>query len=157
MARVLIIGFGNLLLSDEGLGIHAVQALQGRPLPEGVEVMDGGTSAIDILPYLEGVDFLIIIDAVAGTEPPGTLYRMDLSQISYEQPPHMSLHDINVPAVLKLMEAMGKTPPETVIIGMQPASLEDGLELSAEVAAALPRLLKYVLDTAEAYLAAHPA
>jgi len=156
VAKVLIVGFGNLLLADEGLGVHAVQALEKRELPGGVEVMDGGTSAIDILPFLEGVDFLIIIDVVAGKEPPGTLYRLELSDIKYEMSPEMSLHDLNIPIVLKLCEAMGKKPPEAVIIGLQPAAIEEGLELTAPVAAALPRLLDYVLDQAKVYLAAHP-
>jgi hydrogenase maturation protease len=153
LAKVLIIGFGNLLLSDEGIGIHAVEALQSRELPEGVEVMDGGTSAIDILPYLEGVDLLIIVDAVAGSEPPGTLYRMGLADIKYDQQEHMSLHDIDVPAVIRLCEMMGRKPPESLIIGLQPASFEDGLELTPPVAAALPRLLDYVLTEAKNYLA----
>ncbi len=146
-------GFGNLLLRDEGLGIHAVRALQERGLPEGVEAIDGGTSAIDILPFLEQVDLLIILDAVAGREVPGTLYRMGLADIGYEQQRHMSLHDINVPVVLQLCEAMGKKPPETLIIGLQPAVIEEGLELSPEVAAALPRLVDFVLKQVETYLA----
>jgi hydrogenase maturation protease len=155
LARVLIVGFGNLLLRDEGLGIHAVQALEKRDLPEGVEVMDGGTSAIDILPYLEAVDLLIVVDCVDGNQPPGTLYRMGLTDIKYEQEAHMSLHDINVPAVLQLMKAMGKRPPQTLIIGLQPAAIEEGLDLTEEVAAAMPRLLDYVLSQAKAFLA-HP-
>lgn len=153
MSKVLIVGFGNILLSDEGLGVHAVGALQQRGLPEGVEAIDGGTSAIDILPYLEGVELLIIIDAVAGKEPPGTIYRMGLNDIKYELSPDMSLHDLNVPAVLKLCEALGRRPPKSLIIGMQPATLAEGLDLSPEVSAALPRLLDYVLEQVRAHLA----
>jgi hydrogenase maturation protease len=150
------VGFGNILLRDEGLGVRAVEALQQRELPAGVEAIDGGTSAIDILPYLEGVGLLIILDAVAGKEPPGTIYRMGLGDIKYEFSPEMSLHDLNVPAVLQLCEALGRKPPETLIIGMQPAVIEEGLEISAEIEAALPRLLDYVLEQVGLWLAAHP-
>lgn len=152
MSKVLIVGFGNLLLRDEGLGVRAAQMLMERGLPEGVEAIDGGTSAIDILPFLDGVDLLIILDAVAGDQPPGTLYRMGLEDIKYESSPHMSLHDINVPVVIKLCEAMGRKPPDTLIIGLQPAVIEEGLDLSPEIEAALPRLIDYVTRQVESFL-----
>ncbi|MFH0810506.1 MAG: hydrogenase maturation protease [Pseudomonadota bacterium] len=147
MGKVLVVGFGNLLLRDEGLGIHAVRALQERGLPPGVEAADGATSAMNILPFLEGVDLLIILDAILGPGDPGTLYIMFPSDTREDQEPALSLHELNIPGVLRLLESLGKIPPDrTVIMGLQPAVIEAGLDLSSEVAAALPRLIDGVLN-----------
>jgi len=157
VARVLIIGFGNPLLTDEGVGIRAVELLQARELPPDIKVMDGGTSAIDILPFLEGVERVLILDAVAGTEPPGTIYRLEVNQIKYPEGREMSLHDIDVPTVLRMCATMGKPVPYTTIFGMQPASLEEGMGLTPPVEAALPRLIDVALKEASDYLESHPS
>jgi len=143
-----ILGVGNILLKDEGIGVHAAHALQEMPLNEGVEVMDGGTSP-DIIPLVEGADKLIVIDAALGGEEPGTIYRFSPEDIAAESADLVSAHQMSFAENLRLMKGLGIEPREVVIIGVEPKELDWGLEPSPELQKRIPEIVKAVLQEAK--------
>jgi hydrogenase maturation protease len=144
---ILILGIGNLLLSDEGVGPHAVRLLAGREIPPGVEVLDGGTSGADLVDHLEGRAKVIVIDAASGAGPPGTIYRCEARDLM-EQGDALSLHEFGLVETLRMADQLGCAPGRVVVLGVQPATIAPGLDLSPAVAAALPRVLELALAEA---------
>ena len=142
--QVAIVGIGNLLLKDEGVGIHVAHALQKVALPPGAEVIDGGTSP-ELLPYIETAGKLIIIDAMETGDEPGSVYRLRLDDLGTETAGLASVHEINLISVLETMRLMGKVIPETVIIGVQPREIGWGTELSPELEGKIPEIVRIVL------------
>ena len=141
---VLILGVGNILLSDEGLGVRAVKELQKVALPAGVELLDGGTLSTDLLDYIAGREKVVIIDAMRGGCPPGSVYRLCPDDI-VGQPEHcFSLHQIGLLDTLASGQLLGLLPEEVIIFGVEPAKLGPGLELSPEVTQAMPELVRLV-------------
>jgi hydrogenase maturation protease len=140
--RTLVLGLGNLLLQDEGLGIRALERLAAHyRLPSTVEAMDGGTMGLDLLPYLDRDMQLLILDAVEADQPPGTLVRLEGEAIQAALSLKMSMHQVGLQELLALSELVGTLPSRIVVWGMQPASLEWGLDLSAPVIAQLDDLV----------------
>ncbi len=140
MERTVVVGFGNLLLGDDGVGIHVVQALAGHDLPAGVELVDGGVASLEVLGSLRDAAKVVIVDALTGGGEPGNVYRLtpaDLEPSSVA--PGLSLHEFSLPQALALLEQTGPLPP-IVIFGVEPAAIETGLELSAPVAEAAIRV-----------------
>jgi hydrogenase maturation protease len=137
-----VLGIGNVLLRDEGIGCHVVHALEGIPLAD-VQIMDGGTSP-DVVQLLEDTDKLVIVDAVRGGGMPGQIYRFHLEDITLEQKPFLSLHDMGVVDNLMLMK-LRHSIGETVIIGVEPGEIEWGLELSPELQKKMPRIIDAIL------------
>jgi hydrogenase maturation protease len=141
MARF-VVGVGNVLLKDEGIGCHVVQALRETDLSD-VEIIVGGTS-LDALQLCEDADKLIIVDAVRGGGTPGQIYRFHIEDISLEQKPLLSLHDMSLIDSLKLMR-LWRNVGEAVIIGIEPKDIGWGLELSPELQEKVPRVVDAVL------------
>jgi hydrogenase maturation protease len=137
-----VLGIGNILLKDEGIGCHVVHALEGISLPD-VQIMDGGTCP-DVVQLLEDTDKLVIVDAVRGGGMPGQIYRFHLEDITLEQKPFLSLHDIGLVDNLMLMK-LRHSIGETVIIGVEPREIEWGLELSPELQEKIPRIIDAIL------------
>jgi hydrogenase maturation protease len=143
----LILGAGNLLLSDDGVGVHAIRHLQETlEVPEGIQLLDGGTLGLDLLHYLEGVSRLLIVDAMEIGQPPGTLQRLAGEEVPAYLSVKMSPHQIGLPDMLFAAKLRDLYPDEVVIWGVQPATTEVGLELSAQVAAQMDLLIDNVLD-----------
>lgn len=138
-----MVGIGNLLLKDEGIGVHVAQALERIPSPIDFEVIDGGTSP-DILPLLEGFDKLIIVDAAQGGGQPGDIYRFTLDRLSLEDSIHTSVHQIGLVETLMTTMALGIAPEETVIIGVEPKEIDWGLDLSPELEDKIPEIIAMV-------------
>ena len=146
--RTVIVGVGNVLLKDEGIGVHVVRALQEMSLasPEGeVEVVDGGTSP-DAFDMAEGADRLIIVDAACGGGEPGTIYRFAPDGLSEEPKLLTSLHDLGLLDSLRMMESVGNPPRDTVIIGVEPAEVDWGLELTPTLRGKLPDVVRLVVE-----------
>jgi hydrogenase maturation protease len=144
--KTLVIGVGNLLLSDEGVGIHVAQRLiQGYNLPEDVLVLDGGTLGLDLLYYLEGIENLLMVDAVLMNKEPGTLMRMVDDQVPSYMSFKMSPHHIGIPDMLFAAKLKGLYPPNVVLWGIQPGVVDIGLDLSEPVAAQVDTLLENIL------------
>lgn len=146
MSKKLVLGVGNLLLTDEGIGIHAVQRLlDEKLLPEDVEIVDGGTAGLSLLYYLEGVDLMIIIDAVETGGPPGTIVRLADDQIPAYMALKVSPHEITLPDFLAAAKLRDLYPKEVLVWGMQPESLEVGVDLSPAVEAKMDALIGHVV------------
>lgn len=144
MKKTVVIGAGNELFKDEGVGVHAARILQTKLLPSDVEVIDGGTSP-DIWSLIDGADKLIIVDAVRGGCEPGTIYRFTPQQIVADRGLITSVHQMGILENLSLMELVGGKPKETVIVGVEPAELEPGLDLSARLQERMPKIIQTVL------------
>ena len=146
MNKTVVLGVGNELFRDEGVGVHAARILQTKlsDSSSNVEVIDGGTSP-DIWHLIDGAEKLIIVDAVRGGCEPGTMYRFTPQQIVAERGVTTSLHQMGILENLSLMEFVGSKPKETVIIGIEPAELEPGLELSAKIQERMPKIIQIVL------------
>jgi hydrogenase maturation protease len=142
----LILGVGNLLLSDEGVGVHVIQRLQERySLPENVQVLDGGTLGLDLLYYLEGVENLLLVDAVETGKAPGTLLRLEGEEVPAFLSIKISPHQIGVPDMLFAAKLKDLYPQRIVLWGVQPENLDIGLELSPVIAAQVEPLVENVL------------
>ena len=143
--RVLILGVGNLLMGDEGLGVHAVRELWKRTLPAHVDVVDGSTAGLEILQLMEGYVRVVIIDAVDAGLEPGTILRFrpkDVTPQDVDLP--LSLHQEKVLRVLELADCLGRDLAPIVIYGMQPEAMGWSTELSPAVQARLDSLLDAV-------------
>lgn len=144
---IAVLGIGNVLLSDEGLGVRALERMEELyDFPEEVQLIDGGTLGIDLLYHLEGVRKLLVLDAVSGGKPPGTLYVFKGEQVKTYFRRKVSMHEIGFQEVLALMEVMEKPIPEIVVMGIEPKSLELGTELSPEVEEKIPELIERALE-----------
>jgi hydrogenase maturation protease len=142
--RIVVIGVGNLLLKDEGIGIHAVKALQEIDLPPDIKLIDGGTSP-DLIAYTRAGDKMIIIDAARAGGQAGTIYRFKPEDLAAEKGSLASAHELGVIQNLKLMSLTGNEPGEIVIIGIEPKEIGWGMELSTELQQKLPEIVKAVL------------
>lgn len=138
-----IVGLGNILLTDDGVGVHAVRQLQQDP-PEGAIVAEVGTAVLDALPLLEDVDVIVAIDAVQAGGSPGTVYCFDLDEVDRRQ--DLSLHDYGIAAAVQALPPEGR--PDVTIIGVEPAVLDYGMQLSPAVRAALPQVVRQARTTA---------
>jgi hydrogenase maturation protease len=143
----LVLGVGNILLQDEGIGVRVVEQLQeAYAFPEEVQVLDGGTMGLDLLYYLEEVDRLLVVDAVDARQPPGTVVRLTDGQIPALLGRKLSPHQIGLADLLSVAGLRDLMPRETVLIGVQPASLETDLSLSPIVSAQLPSIVDMVIE-----------
>lgn len=134
--RVLVLGIGNILFQDDGVGIRALERLVERyHLPANVRAIDGGVMGLDLLPYLEQADALLIIDAIQTGQSPGTIVRLEGEAIPIALAIKMSVHQVGLQELLATSRFQGTLPSRMVLWGMEPASLEWGLDLSPSVAA----------------------
>lgn len=124
-SRVVVIGLGNPLMGDDGLGLAVLDELRsGYTLPDAVELVDGGTWGMNLLPVIEDADELILIDAIDVAAKPGTLVRLEHHQLPRYLATKISPHQVDLRDVLALAELRGTLPPDTVALGLQPASIE---------------------------------
>lgn len=150
--KALVLGLGNILLSDEGLGVRVVQRLQGScRFPPEVSIMDGGTLGLDLLPYLEEVDHLLVIDALEMGKEPGTIVRLAGEEVPASLSVKISPHQMGLADLLAAARLRGLYPQEIVLLGMQPGSTEVGLDLSPPVEAQIDRLIDKALKELEAW------
>ena len=133
---LLILGVGNVLMADDGVGIHAVRALAASPPAEAC-VVDAGTDFLSALPYLERARRVLVLDAVRGGAAPGTLHRLGPDEIAL-RPAGGGAHVASVLEARRLLPP-GAPWPDITVLGVEPAVVDYGLALSAPVAAALPR------------------
>ncbi|NWG16044.1 MAG: HyaD/HybD family hydrogenase maturation endopeptidase [Chloroflexi bacterium] len=148
--HVLVLGIGNILNSDEGVGVHAVRALQAKHgEPETFALLDGGTLGLNLLPLVDDATHLLILDAVDAGKPAGTLVELHGREIPLFGGAKLSEHQLTFQEVLGLALLRGTLPEHLALLGVQPANLSIGLDLSPVVAETLPRLY----ERAEALLA----
>lgn len=145
--KITILGIGNILLRDEGVGVHVINTIKQRHTfsPE-VEIIDGGTMGLDLLPFIEGVDRMLIIDAVDFKKEPGTIAVIEDDDIPSFISTKLSVHQIGLPDVLFALKLMDTKPPKMTLIGIQPEKMETGLTLSESVGRNFDLLLKTVIE-----------
>jgi hydrogenase maturation protease len=152
--HILIAGTGNALLADDGVGVHAVRALEQDPIP-GVTVADIGTAVLHGVSLLESVDRVLVIDAAKGGRPPGTIYLFDPTE-NTENKSMVSLHAMGLREAVRLLMPRGQ-PPAMTVLGVEPACLDHGMELSGPVQAALPQVVALARETVAGWLRADAA
>lgn len=147
MNPIRIIGVGNPLMGDDGVGIAAAGRLSALPLPAGVEVIDGGTGGLTLLDLMAGAQKVILVDAVEMGRTPGEVVRFSAEELSLPEAAlaAISLHETGLEAVFALGREMDLLPPAIVVFGVEPESVERRLGLSAAVEAALDGLVERVL------------
>jgi len=143
--RIVVVGVGNLLLKDEGIGVHIVHALQQIDIPHDIKIIDGGTSP-DLPYYFKDTDKLIIIDAMKGEGKPGTVYRFQPHDVNIESKGMVSVHELGLEQSLKMMRLTRSEPKEIVIIGIEPKEIDWGTELSVELQQKIPKIINIVLN-----------
>ena len=135
---------GNLLCRDEGIGVHVIQEMENMKLPNHIELLDIGTSTMDLISHLEGVEKLIVIDAMEAGGIPGTIYKCRPEDLLPKDEGPISLHEIGLLESLNMAEKMGMKI-DTIVIGVEPKVLDWGVELSEEVKSKVPTVIEVVL------------
>jgi len=145
--QVLVLGLGNPLRGDDGVGPRVIEELNRRGLPEGVTTLDAGTGGVDLLHVLEGWERAIVVDAADVDREPGQYVRFTPEEARLvESADGFSLHNAGLAEVLALAKAAGQPLPELVIFGVQPEKIGWGEGLSPAVEAALPDIVNAVLN-----------
>jgi hydrogenase maturation protease len=147
-ANVLILGVGNILLTDEGAGVRALELLEERyTFPPQVELLDGGTSGLELLPALDHRTHVYIIDVVQQKDlAPGQMMVLDLAQSPGYFRQKISPHQLGLSEVLAVAEMSGSLPPNITLVGIQPLHLETGLNLTETVRDGLENIIQYLVD-----------
>jgi len=143
VGNITVLGIGNILLSDEGLGVRAVEILRREFLiPPEVSLIDGGTLGLDLLFPIEDAEKLLVIDAVLGGKPPGSFHRLQGEEVFIHLRGRLSAHEIGFQEVLALLKLRGRSPSEIVVLGLEPADLRVGTELSPVLKKRIPLLIE---------------
>ncbi len=139
--RRVVLGLGNTLNGDEGLGVYALEPLRARLGERGdIELLDGGVLGMDLLPLVESCSHLLLLDAVDTGSPPATVTELRGEEIPLFARLKLSLHQLGFQEVLQFASVRGKLPDHLGLVGAQPADLSIGVGLSPGVAAALPEI-----------------
>ena len=145
--NILVMGIGNLLLQDEGAGVRVIEALENKyVMPAGVELLDGGTSGIELLYYIEGRDVLILVDVVRNGGNSGTLYRFEGEEVPALFQKKISPHQLGISDLLATAKLIDKMPEKVVLFGIEPKCIDTGLELTAEVTSSIPEIVEQIAD-----------
>ncbi len=151
---LLVLAVGNELSGDDGLGVHALRALHLpenlAALPPDVELVEGGTAGLALLPAISGARALVIIDAVDVGAEPGSVHVLSGSDL-YANLVRLSVHQVGTSDLLAAARLAGMLPERVVLVGVQPATIAAGLDLSPAVAAALPAVVEAVRDRCHRY------
>ena len=141
--RAVVLGIGNTILTDEAAGVRAVELLEQRyRMPYNVLVIDGGTSGMEMIEDLSNLDFLIVIDVFKTGAAPGTVVKIAGDEIPVFFRRKLSPHQIALPDVLASLELLDTMPKEIVVLGVEPISLELGMEMTDTIAERVPELVE---------------
>ena len=144
--QVLILGVGNLLLGDDGFGVHLINALQDTPFPPSVKLLEAGTVSHQLIPLFREIDHLIVIDVVEAGDVPGSIFRFSPDDMQFPTEQKASLHQISLIDVLRMAELTGGKP-KTVIIGVQPRDVTSwSLDLSDELKEVIPKVKDLIFE-----------
>lgn len=143
---ILVLGLGNILMQDEGIGVRVVEALEaGWTMPEGVSLVDGGTCGMDMLDIIASHRRMIVVDAVKTGAPPATLVRLTGDEVPAFFKGKLSPHQVGLCDLLATLRLQEEGPESTVLIGCVPAGMQITLDLTPQIAAKVPDLLEMVL------------
>ena len=138
-----VLGIGNILRKDDGIGVHVINALQKENLPSTVELVDGGTSTLDMLGYFVDYPRVIVVDALRAGYKPGTIYKIKPEEIAGYRKENLSLHDVQILDVVKMANMLGGFP-DVVIFGIEPWDISQGLELTETMQRCIPDIMGHI-------------
>ncbi len=146
--EILILGIGNYLMGDEGIGVHVAEAMLKRPLPAHVDVLDGGTGGFHLLEYFELYKTVILVDATLGDYPVGTI-RLIKPRFAHDFPMAMSTHDIGLKDMVGALQLLGTMPEIHLFVVSIESLQQQGIELTKEIANVVPQLIQEIEDLIE--------
>jgi len=139
--KVLILGIGNYLMGDDGVGVHVINLLKKEKLPEYVEVVDGGTNGLNLLNFIEGKDIVIIIDSIDLKKTPGEIIILKNEEIKKYFRLKCSVHDIGLVDLLDTATLLNILPKSIILVGVQPDKISLQTELSETVRKSVPKII----------------
>jgi hydrogenase maturation protease len=148
-AKTLIVGFGNVLLGDDGFGVEVVQRLAASTLPPHIETMDVGIGGMHlVLRLMDGFEALIVVDAIQRGQPPGTLYVFTpgIDDLAIHSGEHVDPHGAEPARSMKLAKALGFLPETVTVVGCEPATCHPGMGLSVAVDSAVKRAVEHIRE-----------
>ena len=146
MKRIIVVGIGNLIMQDDGAGIHVINHLLQMDIPQEIELIDGGTYSYDLVDFFCQGDMIIVVDAMRAGGEPGTVYRAPLEQLGLQIDTNMtSVHDLGFVQAARHVNMLGHYP-EILVYGIEPKELGLGLELSPKIASTIPRVAELIKD-----------
>jgi len=140
MKDTIIIGIGNILLQDDGVGVHVIERLENEKLPSTVELVDGGTSTLDTLGFFLDYKKVIVVDSLKAGLEPGTIYKIKPEDIKNYKKENLSIHDVQILDVVKMANMMDKYP-EVVIFGIEPEKISLNLEMTETMISKIPEII----------------
>ncbi|MBF1757271.1 MAG: HyaD/HybD family hydrogenase maturation endopeptidase [Veillonella tobetsuensis] len=144
---IVVLGVGNILLTDEGLGVHVVEDLKANyTFTPQVTLIDGGTMGMELLTYMRGMKKILLIDAINGGKNPGTVYEFPHRELEQYFTDHISVHEVGMQDILRIRAIQENPLEDAIVIGVEPESLEIGFEPSVAVQQALPEVKDRVLS-----------
>lgn len=148
-SKIVVIGIGNLLLMDEGIGVHTINELEKHELPRDIEIYDGGTGGFKLIDLMHGAARVIFIDAVETDKVPGSVTIFSAEEVrSIYNKKKYSLHDTDLMEIIKMTEMLGNSPL-IEIVGVQPKTISYGTTLSKELADSMSNIVNSVLKKIE--------
>lgn len=146
MKPITVIGIGNLLMQDDGVGVHVINYLAEHGVPESVELVDGGTNSYDLLEHFSADTFFIVVDAMHTGGTPGSIYRAPLGELGLRpQDNILSLHEMHFIEAVQMTNMLGYHP-DILVYGIEPETVALDLELTPRVAEAVPRVAELILQ-----------
>ena len=136
----IIIGIGNILLQDDGVGVHVIEQLENEKLPSTIELVDGGTSTLDTLGFFLDYKKVIVVDCLKAGLEPGTIYKIKPEDIKNYKKENLSIHDVQILDVVKMANMMDKYP-EVVIFGIEPEKISLNLEMTETMISKIPEII----------------
>lgn len=146
--RTLILGIGNYLMGDEGIGVHIANQLESKTLPEGVDVLDGGTGGFHLLEYFEQYNHIILIDATLDKNPVGSI-RLIKPKFATDFPPAMSTHDIGLKDLVSALQLLDRMPQIDLFVVSIESIQQQGIELTPAIEAIVPQVIERIYTLLE--------
>ena len=143
MKDTVIIGIGNILLKDDGVGVHVIKQLENENLPSTIELVDGGTSTLDTVSYFLEYNKVIIVDCLKAGYKSGTIYKINPEEIKNYKTENLSIHEVQILDVVKMANMLGKFP-EVVIFGIEPEEICLDTEMTESIKKKIPEVMKYI-------------
>ena len=145
--EITVLGVGNLILTDEGFGVHVINYLNEHyEFPDNVQLVDGGTLGMELTHFITGTKKLLIVDAVDGGLEPGTIYRLTGDEIKAHFRQKISAHEVGIEEVLTLLELTGRPIDEVIVLGAQPFDMDAGVDLSSDMKKILPTVVEQAVE-----------
>jgi hydrogenase maturation protease len=143
--KTLILGIGNYLMGDEGIGVHIAKRMMEEGLPGHITILDGGTGGFHLLEYFENFGHIVLVDATLDGNPPGTI-RLIKPRFAKDFPPAMSTHDIGLKDLVCALQLLGKMPEIDLFVVSIATIQQQGIELTGEIEVVVPELIHKIRD-----------